>query len=64
MKKIRAERIEQILSAAIEVYVEKGIRSTEMGEIVKKACVARWGVYYYIFYIIAAKSFLKEEGPT
>jgi len=46
-EKIRTERIEQILAAAIEVYLEKGIRGTEMGDIAKKAGVARGLVYYY-----------------
>jgi TetR/AcrR family transcriptional regulator len=39
-EKIRAERIEEILKAAIEVYVEKGFMGTEMGDIAKKAGVA------------------------
>lgn len=46
-EKIRTEKIEAILAAAIEVYVEKGFRGTEMGDIAKKAGVARGLVYYY-----------------
>lgn len=46
-EKIRTERIEQILAAAMEVYIEKGIRGTEIGEIAKKAGIARGLVYYY-----------------
>ncbi|BAU28727.1 TetR family transcriptional regulator [Aneurinibacillus soli] len=46
-EQIRAERIEQIMQAALEVYIEKGIRGTEMGDIAKKAGIARGLVYYY-----------------
>ncbi|MBP1932772.1 TetR/AcrR family transcriptional regulator [Ammoniphilus resinae] len=46
-EEIRVERVKQILSAAIEVYVEKGVRGTEMGDIARKAGIARGLVYYY-----------------
>lgn len=46
-EEIRAERLKQILSATIEVYVEKGVRGTEMGDIARKAGIARGLVYYY-----------------
>ncbi|WCN36540.1 TetR/AcrR family transcriptional regulator [Aneurinibacillus uraniidurans] len=46
-EQIRTERIEQIMQAALEVYIEKGIRGTEMGDIAKKAGIARGLVYYY-----------------
>ena len=44
---IRNLRINQILFAAVDVYVEKGYKGTEMGEIAEKAGMARGLVYYY-----------------
>ncbi|MGG2196931.1 TetR/AcrR family transcriptional regulator [Paenibacillus validus] len=46
-EKIREERIQQIIDAAIAVYLEKGVRGTEMGDIAKRANMARGLVYYY-----------------
>ncbi|MDQ0197414.1 TetR/AcrR family transcriptional regulator [Neobacillus ginsengisoli] len=46
-EEIRQQRIRQILEAAREVYIEKGFLSTEIGEIAKKAGIARGLVYYY-----------------
>lgn len=46
-EEIRQQRIRQILDAAREVYIEKGFLATEIGEIAKKAGVARGLVYYY-----------------
>lgn len=72
-EKIRIEKIEQILTAAMEVYLEKGLRGTEMGEIAKKAGIARGLVYYYykdkmalfreLFsrYIVSAQKFIQTS---
>lgn len=46
-EKIREERIQQIVEAAIDVYLEKGVLGTEMGDIAKRANMARGLVYYY-----------------
>jgi AcrR family transcriptional regulator len=46
-EEIRQQRIQQILDAAREVYIEKGFLATEIGEIAKKAGIARGLVYYY-----------------
>ncbi|MFT4413649.1 TetR/AcrR family transcriptional regulator [Fredinandcohnia humi] len=46
-EQIRTERINQILHAAVGVYVEKGYKGTEMGEIAEKAGIARGLIYYY-----------------
>ncbi|SOC25304.1 TetR family transcriptional regulator [Ureibacillus xyleni] len=46
-EQIRNERIHQILYAAVGVYVEKGYKGTEMGEIAEKAGIARGLIYYY-----------------
>jgi TetR/AcrR family transcriptional regulator len=46
-EEIRQQRIQQILDAAREVYIERGFLATEIGEIAKKAGIARGLVYYY-----------------
>lgn len=46
-EKIRETRIAQIRKAFSEVYLEKGLQGTEMGDIAKKAGIARGLVYYY-----------------
>lgn len=46
-EEIRQQRIRQILDAARDVYIEKGFLATEIGEIAKKAGIARGLVYYY-----------------
>lgn len=46
-EKIRDTRIAQIRKAFSEVYLEKGVQGTEMGDIAKKAGIARGLVYYY-----------------
>ncbi|WP_433742346.1 TetR/AcrR family transcriptional regulator [Falsibacillus pallidus] len=46
-EKIRRERIGQIQRAAMEVYVEKGLLAAEIGDIAKRAGIARGLVYYY-----------------
>ncbi|WP_127530245.1 TetR/AcrR family transcriptional regulator [Paenibacillus kobensis] len=46
-EKIREERIEQIRKAFSEVYLEKGLQGTDMGDVAKKAGISRALVYYY-----------------
>jgi AcrR family transcriptional regulator len=46
-EQIRNERINQILFAAVGVYVQEGYKGTEMGDIAEKAGMARGLVYYY-----------------
>jgi TetR/AcrR family transcriptional regulator len=46
-EEIRQQRIQQILDAAREVYIEKGFLATEIGDIAKKAGIARGLFYYY-----------------
>ncbi|MED3563013.1 TetR/AcrR family transcriptional regulator [Bacillus xiapuensis] len=46
-EEIRQQRTSQILGAAREVYLEKGFLAAEIGEIAKKAGIARGLVYYY-----------------
>ncbi|WP_052486949.1 TetR/AcrR family transcriptional regulator [Gordoniibacillus kamchatkensis] len=46
-EKIREERLTQIRRAAVEVYLEKGFQATEVGDIAKRAGMARGLVYYY-----------------
>jgi TetR/AcrR family transcriptional regulator len=46
-EEIRQQRIRQILDAAREVYIEKGFLAAEIGEITKKAGIARGLFYYY-----------------
>ncbi len=72
-EKIRSDRMEEILNATIEVYLEKGVRATEISDVAKKAGVARSLVYYYykdkmelfrdLFtkYIQAAQTYIKAS---
>ncbi|MDP4170925.1 MAG: TetR/AcrR family transcriptional regulator [Bacillota bacterium] len=46
-EEIRQQRNKQILEAAREVYLEKGVLGTEIGEVAKRAGIARALVYYY-----------------
>lgn len=44
---VRRERIDQIRKAFSEVYLEKGVQGTDIGEVAKQAGVSRTLVYYY-----------------
>ncbi|GMK39190.1 hypothetical protein PCCS19_22440 [Paenibacillus sp. CCS19] len=44
---VRRERIDQIRRAFSEVYLEKGVQGTDIGEVAKKAGVSRTLIYYY-----------------
>lgn len=44
---IRIQRNKQILDAAKEIYLEKGVYGTEMSAVAERAGVARGLVYYY-----------------
>jgi TetR/AcrR family transcriptional regulator len=46
-EEIRQARRQQILDAAVHVYMEKGVRGAEIGEIAEHAGVARGLVYHY-----------------
>ncbi|MEK8130904.1 TetR/AcrR family transcriptional regulator [Paenibacillus filicis] len=46
-EKIREERLQQILKAAVQVYLEKGLHASDITDIAKKAGLARGLVYYY-----------------
>ncbi|MNI01143.1 HTH-type transcriptional regulator SrpR [compost metagenome] len=46
-EQIRNERLQQIMKAAVEVYLEKGVRAADIGEIAQRAGIARGLVYYY-----------------
>ncbi|PMB02394.1 hypothetical protein CEN49_25705 [Fischerella thermalis CCMEE 5273] len=46
-RRIRKQRMEQILQAALQVYREKGYHGSEMGEIARRAQLGRGLVYYY-----------------
>jgi AcrR family transcriptional regulator len=44
---IRQQRKKQIMTAAFDVYVEKGLHPMEMGDVAEKADVGRGTVYHY-----------------
>lgn len=46
-EEIRQARIQQILQAAAYVYMEKGYRGAEIGDVAERAGVARGLVYHY-----------------
>jgi AcrR family transcriptional regulator len=46
-EEIRQKRQRQILVAATQIYLEKGVLGTEIGEVAKRAGIARGLVYYY-----------------
>ncbi|MBD3922325.1 TetR/AcrR family transcriptional regulator [Paenibacillus sp. PR3] len=44
---VRRERMDQIRRAFSEVYLEKGVQGTDIGEVAKRAGVSRTLIYYY-----------------
>lgn len=46
-RKPREERINEIIEAAIDVFLEKGYQSTTMEAIARKAGVSKGGLYHY-----------------
>ncbi|MCL0032280.1 TetR/AcrR family transcriptional regulator [Peptococcaceae bacterium] len=46
-KKSREERIEEILKAAVCVFLEKGYRNATMEDIIAKTSLSKGGFYYY-----------------
>lgn len=46
-EEIRRQRMEEILKAALKVYVDKGYAAAEIGDVAKEAGLARGLVYYY-----------------
>ncbi|WAH37210.1 TetR/AcrR family transcriptional regulator [Alicyclobacillus dauci] len=46
-EEIRQKRIKEILTAAMHVYLEKGVRGSEIGDIAERAGIARGLVYHY-----------------
>jgi TetR/AcrR family transcriptional regulator len=75
-EKIRETRIVQIRQAAVSVYLEKGFQAAEVGDIAKKAGMARGLVYYYFkdktelfrtvfrYYFDEAKQFVSQTLLT
>ncbi|MCD5405927.1 MAG: TetR/AcrR family transcriptional regulator [Desulfotomaculum sp.] len=47
IKKSREERIEEILRAAVCVFLEKGYRNATMEDIIAKTSLSKGGFYYY-----------------
>jgi len=46
-KKSREKRIDDIINAAIDIFLEKGYENTTVEEIAKKAGVSKGGLYHY-----------------
>jgi|RhiMetdeSRZDD1v2_1073273.scaffolds.fasta_scaffold570630_2 AcrR family transcriptional regulator len=44
---LREERREQVLRSAMEVFAHKGYHATSVGDIIKRACIARGTFYLY-----------------
>lgn len=69
---VRRERMDQIRRAFSQVYLEKGVQGTDIGEVAKRAGVSRTLIYYYFKdkmeliqgmfqeYFDAAKGFVNE----
>lgn len=61
-EEIRQTRNRQIIEAAKQVYTEKGFHGTEIGEVAKRAGIARGLVYYYYKDKLALFQALFEEA--
>ena len=68
IRKTREEREDEILSAAIKVFLEKGYRKTTMEDIINETTLSKGGFYYYfgstkeIFFAILDKRSREEIG--